>query len=112
MVQVSARTWAKIGKVEKSKQKLAIKIIKEGNGFSERDLAVIVRKQCSENEQRIEMMFKEAIEKVKKISDSEKIELFETIYIENINFFFKCYISFIIEKTYTSFKVITYLFNI
>ena len=82
LIHVSARTLAKIGKVEKSKQDLAISLIKQGNGFKESDLSMIIKQ--SSVQKRLPELIQQAISTSNQMKDSEKIERFETIFIENI----------------------------
>ncbi|WP_320667204.1 hypothetical protein [Prochlorococcus sp. MIT 1307] len=82
LIHVSARTLAKIGKVEKLKQDLAISIIKQGNGFKESDLSMIIKQ--SSVQKRLPELIQQAISTSNQMKDSEKIERFETILIENI----------------------------
>ena len=82
LIHVSARTLAKIGKVEKSKQDLAISLIKQGNGFKESDLSMIIKQ--SSVQKRLPELIQQAISTSNQMKDSEKIERFKTLFIENI----------------------------
>ena len=82
LIHVSARTLAKIGKVEKLKQDLAIGLIKQGNGFKERDLSSIIKQ--SSVQKRLPELIQQAISTSNQMKDSEKIERFKTLFIENI----------------------------
>ena len=78
LIHVSARTLAKIGKVEKLKQDLAISLIKQGNGFKESDLSMIIKQ--SSVQKRLPELIQQAISTSNQMKDSEKIESFETIF--------------------------------
>jgi len=87
LVQIPARTLARIGKIEKSKQKLAISVIEEGNGFKENDLSMIIKKSpAPTKQQKLPELIQKVISNSNKIEDNDKIRNSKSIFIENIKF--------------------------
>ena len=82
LTHVSARTLARIGKVEPS---LRIKVenhIKEGNRYTEKDLSNFLQHPLPPKP--ISELLKNAMLRIKTMTDIEKLESFPKIYIENI----------------------------
>lgn len=80
--QVSARTLAKIGKADAGQRVKAIKAIKEGRGFSEGDLNRILKKTPTKKSMGDLLAQAEII--ANKKTDSQKVEGFTSLVIENI----------------------------
>ena len=80
--QVSARTLAKIGKADAGQRVKAIKAIKEGRGFSEGDLNKILKKTPTKKSMGDLLAQAEII--ANKKTDSQKVEGFTSLVIENI----------------------------
>ena len=80
--QVSARTLAKIGKADAGQRVKAIKAIKEGRGFSEGDLNKILKKTPTKKNMGDLLAQAEII--ANKKTDSQKVEGFTSLVIENI----------------------------
>ena len=80
--QVSARTLAKIGKADAGQRVKAIDAIKEGKGFSEGDLNKMLRKAPAKKS--LDDLLAQAETVVSKKTDSEKVEGFTALVMENI----------------------------
>ena len=80
--QVSARTLAKIGKADAGQRVKAIDAIKEGKGFSEGDLNKMLKR--APVKKNMEELLTQAETVVSKKTDSQKIEGFTGLVIENI----------------------------
>ena len=80
--QVSARTLAKIGKADAGQRVKAIDAIKEGKGFSEGDLNKMLRKVPVKKS--MEDLLAQAETVVSKKTDSEKVQGFTSLVMENI----------------------------
>ena len=83
LTQVSARTLARIGKVEPS---LRVKIEKHLNQkikYTESDLSSFLRKTRTSQES-IDELIEKAKSTVERMSDKEKIEKFRNLFVENI----------------------------
>ncbi len=80
--QVSARTLAKIGKADAGQRVKAIDAIKKGKGFSEGDLNKMLRKAPVRKS--IEDLLAQAETVVNKKTDSQKLEGFTSLVMENI----------------------------
>ena len=80
--QVSARTLAKIGKADAGQRVKAIDAIKEGKGFSEGDLNKMLRKAPVKKS--MEDLLAQAETVVSKKTDSEKVQGFTSLVMENI----------------------------
>ena len=82
LTHVSARTLARIGKVEPSLRLKVEDHIKEGNRYTEKDLSNFL--QQSSSPKPLTELMKNAMLRVEKMTDIEKLERFPKIYIENI----------------------------
>ena len=80
--QVSARTLAKIGKADAGQRVKAIDTIKEGKGFSENDLNKMLRKAPAKKS--MEDLLAQAETVASKKTESEKVQGFTSLLIENI----------------------------
>ena len=80
--QVSARTLAKIGKADAGQRVKAIDAIKEGKGFSEGDLNKMLKR--APVKKNMEELLVQAETVVSKKTDSQKVEGFTGLVIENI----------------------------
>jgi len=80
--QVSARTLAKIGKADAGQRVKAIDAIKEGKGFSEGDLNKMLKK--APVKKNMEELLVQAETVVSKKTDSQKVEGFTGLVMENI----------------------------
>lgn len=80
--QVSARTLAKIGKADAGQRVKAIDAIKEGKGFSEGDLNKMLRKAPVKKS--MEDLLAQAETVISKKTDSEKVQGFTSLVMENI----------------------------
>ena len=80
--QVSARTLAKIGKADAGQRVRAIDAIKEGKGFSEGDLNKMLKK--TPVKRNMEELLVKAETVVSKKTDSQKVEGFTGLVMENI----------------------------
>ena len=80
--QVSARTLAKIGKADAGQRVKAIDAIKEGKGFSEGDLNKMLRKAPVKKS--MEDLLAQAETVASKKTDSEKVQGFTSLVMENI----------------------------
>ncbi len=80
--QVSARTLAKIGKADAGQRVKAIDAIKEGKGFSEGDLNKMLRKAPIKKS--LDDLLAQAETVVSKKTDSEKVQGFTALVMENI----------------------------
>ena len=80
--QVSARTLAKIGKADAGQRVKAIDAIKEGKGFSEGDLNKMLKR--APVKKNVEELLNQAETVVNKKTDSQKIEGFTGLVMENI----------------------------
>ena len=80
--QVSARTLAKIGKADAGQRVKAINAIKKGKGFSEGDLNKMLRKVPVKKS--MEDLLAQAETVVSKKTDSEKVQGFTSLVMENI----------------------------
>ena len=80
--QVSARTLAKIGKAEAGQRVKAIDAIKEGKGFSEGDLNKMLKR--APVKKNMEELLVQAETVVSKKTDSQKVEGFTGLVMENI----------------------------
>ena len=80
--QVSARTLAKIGKADAGQRVKAIDAIKEGKGFSEGDLNKMLKKTPVKKS--MEELLVQAETAVSKKTDSQKLEGFTGLVMENI----------------------------
>ena len=80
--QVSARTLAKIGKADAGQRVKAIDAIKEGKGFSEGDLSKMLKK--APVKKNMEELLVQAETVVSKKTDSQKVEGFTGLVMENI----------------------------
>ncbi len=80
--QVSARTLAKIGKADAGQRVKAIDAIKEGKGFSEGDLNKMLRKTPVKKS--MEDLLAQAETVSSKKTDSEKVQGFTSLVMENI----------------------------
>ncbi len=83
LTQVSARTLAKIGKVEPSLRLKIEKHLNKENNFTEVDLSCFLRKP-RQKQKTIDELIEKAKSTADKIPDEEKIEKFNTLFIENI----------------------------
>ena len=82
LTHVSARTLAKIGKVEPSLRLKVENHIKEGNRYTEKDLSNFL--QQSSSPKPLSELIKKAMVRVETMTDIEKLESFPKIFIENI----------------------------
>ena len=80
--QVSARTLAKIGKADAGQRVRAIDAIKEGKGFSEGDLNKMLKK--APVKKNMEELLVQAETVASKKTDSQKVEGFTGLVMENI----------------------------
>ena len=80
--QVSARTLAKIGKADAGQRVKAIDAIKEGKGFSEGDLNKMLKR--APVKKNMEELLVQAETVVSKKTDSQKVEGFTGLVMENI----------------------------
>ena len=80
LAQVSARTLARIGKVEETQRVMAINMIKQGNGFTERDLSKLISNHSNINDKFNSIN----LEEINNISNEKKIIRFTELYVENI----------------------------
>ena len=80
--QVSARTLAKIGKADAGQRVKAIDAIKEGKGFSEGDLNKMLKRVPVKKN--VEELLTQAETVASKKTDSQKIEGFTGLVMENI----------------------------
>ena len=80
--QVSARTLAKIGKADAGQRVKAIDAIKEGKGFSEGDLNKMLKR--APVKKNMEELLTQAETVVSKKTDSQKVEGFTGLVMENI----------------------------
>ena len=80
--QVSARTLAKIGKADAGQRIKAIDAIKEGKGFSEGDLNKMLRKGPAKKS--LDDLLAQAETVASKKTDSEKVQGFTALVMENI----------------------------
>ena len=80
--QVSARTLAKIGRAEAGQRVKAIDVIKQGKGFSEGDLNKMLRK--SSPKKNMDDLLDQAKLLISRKTDSQKLEGFPRLIIENI----------------------------
>ena len=80
--QVSARTLAKIGKADAGQRVKAIDAIKEGKGFSEGDLNKMLKK--APVKKNMEELLVQAETVASKKTDSQKVEGFTGLVMENI----------------------------
>ena len=80
--QVSARTLAKIGKADAGQRVKAIDAIKEGKGFSEGDLNKMLRKAPAKKS--LDDLLAQAETVVRKKTDTEKVQGFTALVMENI----------------------------
>ena len=80
--QVSARTLAKIGKADAGQRVRAIDAIKEGKGFSEGDLNKMLKR--APVKKNMEEMLTQAETVASKKTDSQKVEGFTGLVMENI----------------------------
>ena len=82
LTHVSARTLARIGKVESSLRLKVENCIKEGNRYTEKDLSNFLQKSSSPKP--LSELIKNAMLKVERMTDIEKLQIFPKIFIENI----------------------------
>ena len=82
LTHVSARTLARIGKVESSLRLKVENHIKEGNRYTEKDLSNFL--QQSSFKKPLSELIKNAMLRVETMTDIEKLESFPKIFIENI----------------------------
>jgi hypothetical protein len=80
--QVSARTLAKIGKADAGQRVKAIDAIKEGKGFSEGDLNKMLKR--TPVKKNVEELLTQAKTVASKKTDSQKVEGFTGLVMENI----------------------------
>ena len=80
--QVSARTLAKIGKADAGQRVKAIDAIKEGKGFSEGDLNKMLKR--APVKKNMEELLTQAETVASKKTDSQKVEGFTGLVVENI----------------------------
>ena len=80
--QVSARTLAKIGKADAGQRVKAIDAIKEGKGFSEGDLNKMLKRAPVKKS--MEEILTQAETVASKKTDSQKVEGFTGLVMENI----------------------------
>ena len=82
LTHVSARTLARIGKVESSLRLKVENHIKEGNKYTEKNLSNFFSKSLSPSP--IDELIKKAMLTADKMTDFEKVERFPKLFIENI----------------------------
>ena len=83
LTQVSARTLAKIGKVEPSLRVKIEKHLNQEKRYTESDLSFFLRKPRS-TKQTIDELIEKAKLSADNMNDEEKIEKFKNLFIENI----------------------------
>ena len=83
LTQVSARTLARIGKVEPSLRVKIEKHLNQEKKYTESDLSFFLRKPRS-TEQTIDELIEKAKSSADYMNDEEKIEKFKKLFIENI----------------------------
>ena len=83
LTQVSARTLARIGKVEPSLRVKIEKHLNQEKKYTESDLSFFLRKPRS-TKQTIDELIEKAKLSADDMKDEEKIEKFKTLFIENI----------------------------
>ena len=83
LTQVSARTLARIGKVEPSIRIKIEKHLNQENKYTESDLSGFLRKPRS-TQKSIDELIEKAKSTADKMPDEEKIEKFKTLFVENI----------------------------
>ena len=82
LTHVSARTLARIGKVESSLRLKVENHIKKGNRYTEKDLSNFLQRSSSPKP--LSELIKNAMLRVETMTDIEKLETFPKIFIENI----------------------------
>jgi len=83
LTQVSARTLARIGKVEPSIRIKIEKHLNQENKYTESDLSGFLRKPRS-TQKSIDELIEKAKSTADKMPDEEKIEKFKNLFVENI----------------------------
>ncbi len=83
LTQVSARTLARIGKVERSLRLQIENHIKQEKKYTESDLSYFLRKPRSTQKTNDELI-ERAIFSAKNMNDDKKLEKFNKLFIENI----------------------------
>ena len=83
LTQVSSRTLAKFGKVERSLRLKIEKHLNQENKYTESDLSGFLRKPRS-TQKSIDELIEKAKSTADKMPDEEKIEKFKNLFVENI----------------------------